>query len=75
MNPSQATVSVTAPPSRTARLRAFAARFNAERQHHGLQLAAAVLAAYGLATLLRLPEQLWAVMTTLIVMRPNSGGT
>ncbi len=52
-----------------------ALHFDAEKRHHGLQLAAAVLVAYAVSTLLGLPEHLWAVMTTLIVMRPNAGGT
>jgi len=49
--------------------------FDAEKRHHGLQLAAAVVIAYAVSALLQLPEHLWAVMTTLIVMRPNAGGT
>jgi uncharacterized membrane protein YccC len=42
---------------------------------HGLQLAAAVLAAYGVSAALHLPESLWAVMSALIVMRPGIGST
>ncbi len=42
---------------------------------HGMQLAAAVLAAYGVSAALRLPESLWAVMSALIVMRPGAGST
>jgi uncharacterized membrane protein YccC len=49
--------------------------FTPENRHHGLQLAAAVLLSYGVAWLLNLPEQLWAVMSTLIVMRPQTGAT
>lgn len=67
---------MTALASWTVRTRdALVLGFNADRRHHGLQLAAAVLVAYGISALLHLPEHLWAVMTTLIVMRPNSGGT
>jgi uncharacterized membrane protein YccC len=49
--------------------------FDAERRHHGLQLAAVVLLAYAVSALLGLPEHLWAVMSALIVLRPNSGAT
>ncbi len=49
--------------------------FSRENRHHGLQLAAAVLLSYGLSLLLHLPEQLWAVMSTLIVLRPQTGAT
>ncbi|HEY2256680.1 MAG TPA: FUSC family protein, partial [Variovorax sp.] len=55
--------------------RALRLSFDAEKRHHGAQLAAAVLLAYLVSALLRLPEHLWAVMSTLIVMRPNTGGT
>ncbi|HET7837846.1 MAG TPA: FUSC family protein [Variovorax sp.] len=56
---------------------ALAARlpFDAERRHHGLQLAAAVLLASAVSALLALPEHLWAVMSALIVLRPSSGAT
>ena len=52
-------------------------RFVADRArvHHGLQLAAAIVAAYGISALLRLPESFWAVMSTLIVMRPSASAT
>lgn len=46
-----------------------------EKRHHGLQLAGAVVLAYVVARLVGLPEHFWAVMSTLIVMRPSSGGT
>lgn len=49
--------------------------FDAEKRHHGLQLAAAVVIAYFASAILGLPEHLWAVMTALIVLRPSSGGT
>ena len=42
---------------------------------HGLQMALAVLLAYGASLALRLPEGFWAVMSALIVMRPNTGAT
>ncbi|MGJ7510144.1 FUSC family protein [Variovorax sp. GT1P44] len=48
---------------------------DAEKRHHGLQLMAAVVLAYAASRLIGLPEQFWAVMSTLIVMRPSSGGT
>jgi uncharacterized membrane protein YccC len=52
-------------------------RFVADRArvHHGLQLAAAIVAAYAISALLRLPESFCAVMSTLIVMRPSAGAT
>jgi len=46
-----------------------------EKRHHGLQLAGAVILAYATSRLVGLPEHFWAVMSALIVMRPNSGGT
>ena len=46
-----------------------------EKRHHGLQLAGAVILAYATSRLAGLPEHFWAVMSTLIVMRPSSGGT
>jgi len=49
--------------------------FDAERRHHGLQLAATVLLAFAVSAVLGLPEHLWAVMSALIVLRPNSGST
>ena len=42
---------------------------------HGLQLAAAVVVSYLLSAALGLPESLWAVMSSLIVMRPTAGST
>lgn len=39
----------------------------------GLQLAAAVLLAYGLSALAGLPDGVWAVMSALIVARPHAG--
>jgi uncharacterized membrane protein YccC len=50
-------------------------RMDAEKRHHGLQLAAAVLLACLASMVAGLPEQFWAVMSTLIVMRPNSAST
>lgn len=41
-----------------------------DARHHGLQLATAVLLAYAVSAALGLPEHFWAVMSTLIVMRP-----
>ena len=53
------------------------ARFghNPATLQHGLQLAAAVLIGYLLAMAAGLPERFWVVITTLIVMRPDSGST
>lgn len=48
---------------------------DAEKRHHGLQLAAAVVLAYFVSMAVGLPEHFWAVMSTLIVMRPNSAST
>jgi uncharacterized membrane protein YccC len=45
------------------------------RGRHGAQLALAVLAAYAVSASLGLPESLWAVMSALIVVRPNTGTT
>jgi uncharacterized membrane protein YccC len=42
---------------------------------HGVQMAVAVMLAYGASLALHLPEGFWAVMSTLIVMRPNTGAT
>ncbi|MES2530420.1 MAG: FUSC family protein [Pseudomonadota bacterium] len=42
---------------------------------YGVQLALAVLLANGASLALGLPEGLWAVMSTLIVMRPQAGAT
>ena len=42
---------------------------------HGLQLATAVVIAYLVSVLLGLPEGFWAVMSALIVLRPNTGAT
>ncbi|MDM0073824.1 FUSC family protein [Variovorax sp. J2P1-59] len=46
-----------------------------EKRHHGMQMACAIVLAYVASRLVGLPEQFWAVMSTLIVMRPSSGGT
>lgn len=45
------------------------------RWRPGAQLAAAVAIAWGVATVLHLPESFWAVMSVLIVMRPSAGST
>ena len=45
------------------------------RGRHGVQLALAVLAAYAVSASFGLPESLWAVMSALIVVRPNTGTT
>lgn len=45
------------------------------RWRPGVQLAAAVAIAWGVATALHLPESFWAVMSVLIVMRPSAGST
>ncbi|MBS0519367.1 MAG: FUSC family protein [Proteobacteria bacterium] len=50
-------------------------RPDAEAGRHGLQFAAATVAAYAAARAVGLPEHFWAVMTTLIVMRPNAAST
>lgn len=42
---------------------------------HGLQLAAAVVVSYLISATLGLHESLWAVMSSLIVMRPTTGST
>lgn len=47
----------------------------AETRRQGLQYAAAAIVAYATARIVGLPEHLWAVMTTLIVMRPNMAST
>jgi len=57
----------------TAALAAALAREG--RGRHGAQLAVAVLAAYAIPASLGLPESLWAVMSALIVVRPNTGTT
>jgi uncharacterized membrane protein YccC len=46
-----------------------------EQRHQGLQMVAAVGLAYACSRWAGLPENLWAVMTTLIVMRPNAAST
>lgn len=43
--------------------------------HFGLQLAVAVVAAYATSSLLGLPENFWAVMSALIVVRPTTGSS
>ncbi|KQW61215.1 FUSC family protein [Variovorax sp. Root411] len=45
------------------------------RWRPGVQLAAAVAIAWGVAVVLHLPESFWAVMSVLIVMRPSAGST
>lgn len=55
------------PPPRTGRPPA--------NWRHGLQLAAAVVISYAASMLLGLPESLWAVMSSLIVMRSNAAAT
>lgn len=63
----------TPPPSALAR---FAQALAHEgRGRHGMQLAVAVVAAYAVSAALGLPESLWAVMSALIVVRPNTGTT
>src|ERR1700709_1050978 len=42
---------------------------------HGLQLAAAVVISYLASAAFGLPEGFWAVMSTLIVVRPDTGAT
>lgn len=42
---------------------------------HGLQLVAAVVAAFAASAVLRLPEGAWAVMSALIVTRANADAT
>jgi len=49
--------------------------FLAENCYHGMQLVAAVVLAYGGSRVLGLSETFWAVMTSLIVMRPNTAST
>ena len=48
---------------------------NAENRDNGLQMAAAVVAAYVASLAAGLPEHFWAVMSALIVMRPNMAST
>jgi len=50
-------------------------RADASDWTHALQLGTAVLLAFGLSALLRLPEGFWAVMSALIVLRPTVGST
>lgn len=45
------------------------------RLWHGVQLAVAVVAAWAVSSALHLPESLWAVMSALIVVRPNAGAS
>lgn len=42
---------------------------------HGLQLALAVVLAFGASATLHLPEHFWAVMSALLVVRPSTGST
>jgi uncharacterized membrane protein YgaE (UPF0421/DUF939 family) len=42
---------------------------------HGLQLAVAVVVSYLASAVVGLPEGFWAVMSTLIVVRPDTGAT
>src|SRR5882757_1391720 len=44
-------------------------------RRHGLQLASAILIAYLVSWVAGLPEHLWAVMSVLIVMRPDGAST
>jgi uncharacterized membrane protein YccC len=46
-----------------------------EHVHHGAQLAVSVVLAYLVSAGLGLPEHFWAVMSTLIVMRPDADMT
>jgi uncharacterized membrane protein YccC len=46
-----------------------------EDVRYGLQLSGAVLIAYLIPLLMRIPEGFWAVMTALIVMRSHTGAT
>jgi uncharacterized membrane protein YccC len=46
-----------------------------ESLRYGSRLAAAVLLAFAASALLRLPEGFWAVMSALIVVRPDTGST
>ena len=56
---------------------AFARRFQLtpENKHHGVQLAVAVLLAWFIPAAFGMREHFWALMSTLIVMRPDTGGT
>jgi uncharacterized membrane protein YccC len=47
----------------------------AESLRYGARLAAAVLLSFAVSALLRLPEGFWAVMSALIVVRPDTGST
>ena len=42
---------------------------------YGARLASAVLLSFAASALLRLPEGFWAVMSALIVVRPDTGST
>jgi len=64
---------VTMGAAATATITAALAREG--RGRHGAQLALAVLAAYAISASFGLPESLWAVMSALIVVRPNTGTT
>ena len=46
-----------------------------EHVHDGVQLAVSVVLAYLVSALLGLPENFWAVMSTLIVLRPDTDMT
>ena len=48
---------------------------SADAARHGAQLAIAVVAAYLVSAAIGLPEGFWAVMSALIVVRPNTGAT
>ena len=51
------------------------ALFDAEIRRGGAQIAAAVVLAYCVSWAAGLPEQLWAVMSALLVMRSNAAST
>ncbi len=56
----------------------LASRFATWREtdwRHGTRLAVAVVVAFTVSTLCRLPESFWAVMSALIVARPTAGST
>jgi uncharacterized membrane protein YccC len=59
----------------TAALAGRGRPFSPESLRYGARLAGAVLLAFAASALLRLPEGFWAVMSALIVVRPDTGST
>lgn len=49
--------------------------FDPENRQHGLQIVSAIVVTYLVSSAVGLPENFWAVMSALIVMRPNMSST